>query len=63
LVAELAQLVRHALGNDGDMRARLAQQPHLLRGLLTAADNKHVRLGEVGKEREIAHRCVRLPPE
>ena len=63
LLAELAQLVRHGLGHDGDVRARLAQQAHLLRGLLAAADDQHVRLGEVGKEGEIAHRRVRLPPE
>ena len=31
-----------ALGDDGDARAGLAQQAHLLRGLLAAADDEHV---------------------
>ena len=55
LLLELAQLVGDGLGDDGDVRAGLAQQPHLLRGLLAAADHEHVRLVEIGKEGEIAH--------
>ena len=52
---ELGQLVDDAFGDNRNARAGLAQQAHLLRGLLAAADDKHIRLLEIGKEGEIAH--------
>ena len=52
---EFGQLVDDAFGDNGDARTGFAQQPHLLRGLLAAADNEDIRLLEIGEEGEIAH--------
>ena len=41
--------------HDGDAGARLAQQPHLLRGLFPAAHDEDLGVGEIGEDRKIAH--------
>src|SRR5581483_11381232 len=60
-VGKPAQLLARRLGHDGDARAGLAQQPHLLCRLLAAADDKDLGAIEVGKHGEVAHGPRLLP--